>query len=356
MLRSFRFSYRPWSIFALLALLLAGCGSAAARSGAVSITAPLVHLPADQANHPKDANEWWYVVGHVHAGTHTFGYEVTVFRLSHLRPPGFSAPIKLFRTDIAITDETSHRFLQHVSYYFPQSASVSSGSLTVRVGSAVLTGSSPRHMTLKASLPDGKLSVRLSSRRPPMYVGGRGYLPFGNSFTYYYSLTDLATTGSITERGATYPVSGISWLDHQWGNWAWTSIRGWTWMALQLSNGVQLSVFDFRGSKARVRAASVLLAGGKLRTIRSATISASGSWTSPHTGATYPDRWVVRIPPLHATLHIVPTVHDQEVVSPGQKAASYWEGSGRVQGTFNGKAVTGLSYTELTGFAAGLAG
>jgi predicted secreted hydrolase len=62
------------------------------------------------------------------------------------------------------------------------------------------------------------------------------------------------------------------------------------------------------------------------------------------------------IPTLHMNLRVEPTVLDQEVSVPNQKAGSYWEGSGRVTGVFEGKHVTGLSYTELTGYAAGFIG
>jgi hypothetical protein len=55
-------------------------------------------------------------------------------------------------------------------------------------------------------------------------------------------------------------------------------------------------------------------------------------------------------------LHVSPTVRDQELIAPGEKVGTYWEGSGRIHGKFTGKLVTGLSYTELTGYAGGFAG
>jgi predicted secreted hydrolase len=186
-----------------------------------------------------------------------------------------------------------------------------------------------------------------------MYVGGRGYIPFGGGFTYYYSLTDLATTGTLTLHGAAYTVTGISWLDHQWGNWSWSAIQGWTWMALQLGNGVQLSVYDFHSASGRLKAASVLLSNGKQRTSYDATIKSTGTWLSPHTKGVYPSGWIVRIPSLHAVLHVRPTVLDQELIFLQDPAGSYWEGSGHVNGTWKGSAVTGDSYTELTGYAPG---
>ena len=187
-----------------------------------------------------------------------------------------------------------------------------------------------------------------------MYVGGRGYLLFANGYTYYYSLTNLATSGSIRVGGSTYRVSGISWLDHQWGNWSWQTVRGWEWMALQLDNGVQMSIFDFRSTGRRITGASVLMADGKLRTIGHISITSTGTWKSPHSGALYPSGWTVRIPALQATLRVQPTVLDQEMSIPSQRQISYWEGSSRIRGSFMGKPVSGLGYTELTGYARGV--
>jgi predicted secreted hydrolase len=268
-----------------------------------------------------------------------------------VRLPGMSAPVTIYRTDVAITDEKALRFHQRVTYYFPQSASLSSQTLKIKIGSASLHGVSLQRMSLNASLPAGRINLGLSSRRPPMYVGGRGYIPFSGGYTYYYSLTDLATHGSITLKGVVYRVTGISWLDHQWGNWSWTATSGWTWMALQLNNGRQLSIFDVRSKSVPYLAASVLTPSGTTQTVRGVTVRSLGKWRSPHTRATYPSGWIVTIPALRATLRVAPTVRDQEVVAPQELASSYWEGSGRVSGTFEGKSVTGLSYTELTGYA-----
>jgi predicted secreted hydrolase len=122
-------------------------------------------------------------------------------------------------------------------------------------------------------------------------------------------------------------------------------------MAWQLENGTQMSVFDFRGRTNRVKAASVLLAGGRLLTIRGVTIESVGSWRSPHSAGVYPSGWIVRIPSLRVLMRVEPTVRDQEMVIPSQLPASYWEGSSRLHGTFKGTAVSGLGYTELTGYA-----
>lgn len=335
----------------IAAISLVGCAGRSAGQPTGGQAQPLVHFPADQSQHPAAHNEWWYVVGHMRQGARSFGYELTIFKLEDIRPPGFNTPISLYRTDIAVTDEAKHRFLHRVTYYFPGSAHLSTTGLDESVGQASLTGPSAQQMHLRAAFPGAALDLHLSSRRAPMYVGGRGYISLGNGYSYYYSLTDLRSGGTIRVGNATFHTTGVSWLDHQWGRWAWTSIRGWTWMALQLNNGVQLSVADFRGTHSRVRLASVLLKNGRLLTLPNLAIRSTGTWRSPHSGAVYPSGWVVTIPRLHAVLHVSPTVKDQEMTVPGQLPISYWEGSGHIAGTFKGKAVTGLSYTELTGYA-----
>ena len=336
---------------AVLALAACATSSSASTSGASKALAPLVNFPADQAAHTKVQNEWWYVVGHLHAGSRSFGYETTIFKFVNVQPPGFLTPLSAYRSDIAITDETRHGFFWHISYYFPVSASVSTTELATRVTDAALSSVSGRQIHLTASLKDRALSLDLQSQRNPMYVGGRGYIPFGNGYSYYYSLTDLKTTGTIRLFAKTLPVSGVSWMDHQWGTWSWNAIHGWTWMALQLSNGVQMSVFDFRSASGRLKAASVLTVGGKTRTLRNVTIRSTGSWKSSHTGATYPSGWVVKIPTLKARFVVTPSIRDQELIVPGDVRGSYWEGSGHLQGSYKGKPVTGQSYTELTGYA-----
>lgn len=126
-------------------------------------------------------------------------------------------------------------------------------------------------------------------------------------------------------------------------------------MAIQLGNGTQFSLFDFRGTT-RVRGVSALLSNGTLIAARKVSITPLSTWRSPHTGALYPSAWRVSIPSLHALLTVTPAVHDQEMTVPAEPVASYWEGTGSVRGTMHGKAVRGQSYTELTGFAHGSRG
>ena len=68
--------------------------------------------------------------------------------------------------------------------------------------------------------PQIGLSLNLRQTRPPILHGDNGLSQKGpelGNATYYYSLVGLETTGEITINGNTVAVTGISWMDHEFG-------------------------------------------------------------------------------------------------------------------------------------------
>ncbi len=82
------------------------------------------------------------------------------------------------------------------------------------------------------------------------------------------------------------------------------------------------------------------------------THNSDSTWHSPHSGADYPARWVVRVPSLRLSLTIEPYLADQEM----HLSFTYWEGAVRFRGEHDGRAVHGNGYVELTGYAASMQG
>jgi predicted secreted hydrolase len=81
------------------------------------------------------------------------------------------------------------------------------------------------------------------------------------------------------------------------------------------------------------------------------TVTATGTWTSPSSGATYPAGWQIEIPSQQLTVNLTPTVADQELDTRQTTGVIYWEGSQHVSATRAGVPVGGESYVELTGYA-----
>ena len=315
-----------------------GADAAGITTPVAATTAPafptFVHLPADQAAHPNTPWEWWYVVGHLSAHGHRFGYEVQIV--------GGQAP----HTLIAITDQTTGAYYTQSQNFPPDQTSFSTTTLDVRTSSATLSGPMDA-MHLHATLPVGDIDLTLAAQGPAMYNNGTGLMPFLGGTSYYYSLPSLASQGTLTVNNHTYPVTGESWLDRQWGTWDWSTVQKWTWMALQLSNGDRVNLWDIFDQSGESHYATVLHPDGteEIVAVNPLADGTSRFWTSPTTGKRYGTRWTVNIPALDASLSIVAQPQGQEI----QFSGGIFEGASSVTGRYLGKPVTGQAYVEQLG-------
>jgi predicted secreted hydrolase len=308
------------------------------KPAAVS-TAPafptFVHLPADQAAHPNTPIEWWYVVGHLSARGHRFGYQVTILNIG-------AAPQAL----IAITDKTTGKYYTQSERYSPDQTSFSTTELDVRTPHATLSGPMDA-MRLHATLPVGEIDLLLSAQGPAMYNNGTGLIPFLDGTSYYYSLPSVATQGTLKVNNRTYPVTGESWLDRQWGSWKQDTLQKWTWMALQLSNGDRVNLWDMLATNREFPYATVLRPDGthEVVAVNPLADTTTDFWISPSSGKRYGTRWTVNIPALDASLTVVVQPRGQEL----QASGGLYEGAATVTGRYRGKPVTGSAYAEQYG-------
>ena len=80
------------------------------------------------------------------------------------------------------------------------------------------------------------------------------------------------------------------------------------------------------------------------------TVTVTDEWTSPRTGATYPAGWTIGVPRERLSVHLRPTVPDQELDTRASTGVVYWEGSQVVNATRAGRPLGGEAYVELTGY------
>src|SRR5947207_3668385 len=84
---------------------------------------------------------------------------------------------------------------------------------------------------------------------PPPLHNGHGLLPFSNlGFSYYYSRTRMALSGSLIDHNQPLRVSGEAWMDHQWGNFLTVGGGGWDWFSIQLDNNTEMMLYFIRDS------------------------------------------------------------------------------------------------------------
>ena len=148
------------------------------------------------------------------------------------------------------------------------------------------------------------------------------------------------------------PVEGTAWIDHQWGDFISVGTGGWDWFSIQLADGRDFTASVVRDDKSVIvmQYGSLVDADGSTQHLTASefSIEPTASWTSPHTGATYPSGWRIEIPDETLNMNVQPLFKDQELDTRASTGGVDWEGAGGV--TAHGRRI-GHGYVELTGYA-----
>jgi len=329
-------------------------------------------LPADHASHPDYKLEWWYYTGNLDgASGERFGYQLTFFRVGVDPAPANRsrwAVRDLFMTHLALTDINGrrHLFTERLNRSGPGWAGAETGQYRVwnQEWEARLDGTRHR-LTAVGSSSDRTplrfgIDLTLDETQPPALHGDQGYSRKGTdpgNASHYYSLTRMPTRGSVTVDGKTVPVTGLSWMDHEFGtSFLEPGQIGWDWFAIQLSDGRDLMLYRFRRSDnvADPRSSGTLIDARGLAvpvSLVDVRLEPGRTWTSPVSKASYPVAWRVSLPRERLDLQIAAVLDAQELRTTESTDVTYWEGAIDVRGTADGKPVTGRGYLEMTGYS-----
>jgi len=224
-----------------------------------------------------------------------------------------------------------------------------------------------------------RLIMDMDCDKKPLIVAGDGHVVLDDdpdgAFSYYYSLTKVNTSGSLTVRGITEPVSGKAWIDHQWGNFSDTTHQSiglvvtYEWFSIKLENYQEIMVGDIwdRATGEKIDQSfsdglNLVDSEGTLELIEDYTITQLEYWTDPMIGNTYASQWQISAnsPSTSLNLIITPLYPDQMMrvlenwpliqkkLSQYLAATGFWEGICTVEGDFNGQPISGNAYVELT--------
>lgn len=318
---------------------------------------PPVRFPEDEGAH-NDLTEWWYYTGHLNATSsdgqpHHYGFELVVFQIERSSfPPVYAA-------HFAISDITRGEFHYDQRRITSSSAApnvTSKQGIDVHLGDWSIQGLNGQdHLT--AAMADYAINLNLAGQKVPVLHNGNGLITYGEAgFSYYYSRTRMAVTGTIMDHNQPIQVDGQAWMDHQWGNFLTLGSGGWDWYSIQLNDHSEMMLYFIRDASGKdistyvsyidANANDMLLPSDALH----ATIL--NTWTSPATGITYPSGWKLDIndPHLRMTLTVIPQLKNQELVARSSTGNTYWEGAVDIQGQHDGKSIAGVGYVELTGY------
>lgn len=326
-------------------------------------------FPADHGAHPAFQTEWWYYTGNLATDSgQRFGYQFTIFRRAIAPTASTSASEwrtnQIYMAHFTITDVDNEQFYQFQR--FSRGGAGLAGATAepqYRVWldnwSVFALDGEAANTRIQAAEEAVGVDFGLVQAKPPALQSDQGLSPKsaepGNA-SYYYSLSRLLTTGTLTIDGNSYNVSGTSWMDHEFSTSALgPNAQGWDWFGLHLDDGRDLMLGQIRlveGSIDPVFGGLLIYPDGSAKRLLSQNfrIDVTGTWTSPHTGTTYPAGWDIIVDtgesqPLHLTL--MPLIADQELT----EGIVYWEGAVRITGD-----AAGYGYAELTGYQSAMRG
>jgi predicted secreted hydrolase len=322
-------------------------------------------FPADHGPHPDFRTEWWYVTGNLtFASGERFGIQLTFFR-STLQAYTTAAASQwrtnqIFMAHFAVTDVRTQRFYAYERFERGANGLAGAAGQPVRVW----LGDWSMEIEQEGDLPvirltarEGAVRLDLSARseKPLVLQGDAGLSQKGSmvgNASYYYSITRMKASGSLSLPDRQADVTGTVWMDREWSTSALEETQsGWDWFSIQLDDGFDIMYYQLRRNDGTTdpssRGALINRSGEKSDIqYKSVTIEVLDHWASPR-GGDYPSRWRLVDVEHEIDLEIEPLVDDQEL----DHAIRYWEGAVRVSGTRAGRSVGGYGYVELTGYA-----
>jgi predicted secreted hydrolase len=342
------------------------------------------NFPRDHGAHPGFRQEWWYLSGNVQSlEGHRFGYELTFFRValnSREDLVGSSGPkVKtsswrannIYMAHFAVTDIDNNKFyyaekfsrdalgLAGAGVFFKERIEGDSTQLKVWLDdwSVESVGNSIFPIQLLANSDDFSISLELDKTKPIVLQGENGLSIKGNkpgNASYYYSVSRMVTTGSITVNDEKSSISGYSWLDREWSTSQLEPEQaGWDWFALQLDDNREIMFYSLRkkdGSLDLHSAGMLIEEDGESHYLKvnDVSIEVLRHWRSPHSNINYPAGWKITLPSESLVLQVTPAIADQEL----NMTVRYWEGAVKVSGKYRNtnQIVAGKGYVELAGY------
>lgn len=314
----------------------------------------VLNFPDDEGHHPDEPIEWWYTNARV-TGLES-GTEYSIM-LTYFYYPAFG--FDGFRIFNIANEDTGEFYDETLPCTYP---TLAEDHLDIQA-SVTLAGPErwvvkrdtqgqliPFEYHISAGGAFGAAELDYKALKPPLMVGGTGFLHQGlSNYTYYYSQTALEVTGTLTFLGFSEPVSGIAWIDRQYGDFNPNTGEPYEWFSLQLDNGMDINLWNIFTFEDQIPDTATYR-------IFTAYIDDSTSVTSsdfamerlayawmPDNEACYAQQWRFTAEAPDIDLLLTALHANQEVALPFR----FYEGAIAIEGTVGGQPVSGQGFAEL---------
>lgn len=312
-------------------------------------------LPDDEGSHaPLLGLEWWYVV--IHAVGETTGDKYSIL-VTH-----FNNEFRFF-TVTNVTQQT-HKSGTTLGVLNSKHGSLDIKQIT-QYGTDYMRNKKdsngnlvPFEYEFETNHSDMHIKGELKSLKPPMMIGGDGYVPIGSSGnSWYYSLSRLEVDAVLTYEGTTERITGLGWMDHQWGEFLVSPVElygvfeTYEWFCVQLDNGAEIMISNIFDRDYNLpyggKYGGIQYCGPDGNTVPglTSTFTRTGYWQDPVSKNYMSMGWTLDAPAINLKLTLTPEFKNQMVKFPLN--GDFWEGSIHVTGTLNNVPVTGRAFGEL---------
>ncbi|HWU39799.1 MAG TPA: lipocalin-like domain-containing protein [Candidatus Acidoferrum sp.] len=359
----------PFVVMTLLAVLSSSwfmvCPDATAAEFRLALPGYTFSFPRDHFSHDEYRTEWWYYTGHLRtkAGDE-YGYQVTFFRSGVpevMGNPSRWAAKNLYLAHFAVSDirQKAFTYFERINRAALGQAGASEKEFRVWIGDWEVSGDGTTQR-LRAKEEGFAVDLKLVSQKAPVIHGKNGISQKGEGrgrASHYYSLTRLATEGTLTVRDESVPVSGMSWMDHEFGSTELNPDQvGWDWFSLQLDDGTELMLYVIRNAEGRpdtYSAGTYVEAGGRTVGLTQADfgVQVLDRWRSPRGKGLYPMKWRLKVSSIGLEVTVTPAFSNQELDTAKSTRVVYWEGAVLAEGVARDRRLTGRGYVEMTGYA-----
>ena len=361
-------SARWFLLLMIWGFLIIGCslGCSQAKIRVVNPDQPLA-FPADHGAHEDAQWEWWYFNGQLETESgKTYDFFWAFFKIYVDNDKWMAIPMEWMTAPVffyfpyltggfSILDHQEnkyHRSYQTVVPFFWR-AGFQEGDMNVRIGLNKAWRTLENTFRVQSRVKNYQLDLTLAPERPPLQYGNQqnGTLLLPDTIQKYYSCSRMQVQGTLKKGKNRETVTGISWMDHQYGFIYNKDFKGWDWFCMNLENGVDVVfgvVHYFSGGLVPQSFCAIMFPDGRVEYLEADDfhMQALRIWKSPDTRVSYGIEWEMDVPKFGLKLRSKPVKDKQEMmIFP----ITFWTGACTVQGTFQGKAVGGRGFLETWG-------
>jgi len=247
---------------------------------------PVTFTSRDHFPHRDVRAEWWYFTSVLTTPERKapLGLEVTFFRVKTLVDSAI--------VHVAVSDVDYQKF-SFTGMVLPVYLPFRSGPDTVIefFGNHLAYDEDTGSFAIGARLKNFQVDISCAGQ-DLMAQGPGGIQDMENSpgdASYYFTQPNMATKGVIVLNNERLPVTGLTWHDHQWGNFHVANLK-WDWFSLRFdAEGIYVMLFNF-DRRGTVYRAGNICRHGRTMPIERFDVRAMDICTDAH-GLVYPIDW-----------------------------------------------------------------